>query len=252
VHRADSIRACAALPRICAVHEAMVSFDASLDNERSAIDHGLPADCLQARPAALDRLRSDDPYLKARLAQGLRLAPRAGDGHVGEQVETERSEARLVRHASLLAHRLYVCLIAMCSQDPSRIHPMIARKRCRNPQARALTPTNAPEAPAPMPATYNRPPAIRRACPTAVRARDRVREAAVGCRWTLAPRITVSAAPGYAPPGQRREDPHEIGSRQPARALAVATARDQGRRSSRGLTERWDSPTLHIHDPANA
>ena len=84
------------------MHEAMVSIDASLNDERSAIDHSLPADRLQARPAVLDRLRSDGPDLQARLAEAPRL-PRAGKGHVGEQAEAERGEAQLLRPTSLLA-----------------------------------------------------------------------------------------------------------------------------------------------------
>lgn len=46
-----------ALVRVCALHKAMVTFHASLDDEWGAIDYSLPADRLKARPALRDRAR---------------------------------------------------------------------------------------------------------------------------------------------------------------------------------------------------
>jgi hypothetical protein len=69
----------------------VVSFDASLDDERGTVDHTFPADCLKARPALLDRLRGDGLDLEtreARLGQGPRL-PRAGGRCLEAQAEAE-------------------------------------------------------------------------------------------------------------------------------------------------------------------
>ena len=60
----------------CPAPTAVISRDASLDDKRGAVDHALPADRLEARPAVRDRLRGDGPDLEARIAGGPRL-PRA-------------------------------------------------------------------------------------------------------------------------------------------------------------------------------
>jgi len=88
VDRAGPVRGRAVLVGMGAVHEAMVSFDALLDDEWGAVDHALPADLLEARPAVRDRLRGDGPDLEARIAGGPRL-PRARWWRCEAQAEAE-------------------------------------------------------------------------------------------------------------------------------------------------------------------
>ena len=65
------------------VDEAMITFDASLHDERSAIDGPLPADRLKAGPAVVYVPRGGRPDLEARLVEGPRL-PCARGRHIAE------------------------------------------------------------------------------------------------------------------------------------------------------------------------
>jgi len=78
----------------CAMHEAMVTIYASLYYKRRSVDHGIPADRLQPRPAVGDGSGGYRADLEAWLAQGSRL-PCAGGRRVCEQADAERSEAQL-------------------------------------------------------------------------------------------------------------------------------------------------------------
>ncbi len=74
-----------------AVHEAMVSRHAALDDERGAVDHARPAHGCVSRPALLDRLGAGMADLEIRVADAP-IPPHSRRAPVDEHAEAKCEE----------------------------------------------------------------------------------------------------------------------------------------------------------------